>query len=80
MVLQEIGQQPPEREDIAERSPDERLGWRTFRPPPPLGLLFGAVYGALVGMVVAYDIAVLIRFGRLVQARIRERRRAHEAA
>jgi hypothetical protein len=52
----------------------ERFGWRTFRPPPPLGLVFGVVYGAIAGAIIAYDVTVLIRLGRLLGARIRERR------
>ncbi|MEX1253149.1 MAG: hypothetical protein WEE64_02295 [Dehalococcoidia bacterium] len=57
----------------AESTDDERLAWRTFRPPPALGLLFGAVYGAIAGAIIAYDVTVLIRLGRVLRARIQGR-------
>lgn len=62
-----------------EEAPAEHLGWGTFRPPPKTGLVFGAIYGALAGMFIAYDIAVLIRLGRIMQARIREFGEEHGA-
>jgi hypothetical protein len=58
----------------AERDDEERLGWRTFRPPPTLGVAFGVVYGAIAGAIIAYDVTVLIRLGRILRARIQERR------
>jgi hypothetical protein len=58
----------------ATETEGERLSWSTLRPPPPLGLTFGAVYGAIAGAIIAYDITVLIRLGRVLRARIQERR------
>jgi hypothetical protein len=50
----------------------ERFGWRTFRPPPPIALVFGALYGAVAGAIIAWDIAVLIRGFRIVRRRVGE--------
>jgi hypothetical protein len=57
----------------------ERFGLRLFRPPPGRALIFGAVYGAVAGAVIAWDLAVLIRLGRLASARVSEEfgRRRH---
>ena len=48
----------------------ERFGWRTFRPPPPVALVFGAVYGAIAGAIIVWDIAVLMRGSKIVKRRI----------
>jgi hypothetical protein len=60
----------------------ERLGWRTFRPPPPVALIFGAVYGAIAGAIIVWDAVVLIRAGRIIGRRvsdeINERRHRHD--
>jgi hypothetical protein len=58
--------------DEAGPATEEHLGWSTFGPPPPVGLVFGAVYGAIAGLFIAYDVTVLIRIGRIVRARMRE--------
>jgi hypothetical protein len=50
----------------------ERFGWRTLRPPPPIALVFGALYGAVAGAIIAWDIAVLIRGFRIVRRRVGE--------
>jgi hypothetical protein len=57
------------------RTQQERLGWRALRPPPLPALVFGALYGAIAGAVVAWDIAVLIRLGRALQQRLAQRRK-----
>jgi hypothetical protein len=56
----------------AEPQPPEQLGWRILRPPPAAGFAFGALYGAIAGAMIAWDVAVLVRFGRLLRARIAE--------
>jgi hypothetical protein len=56
----------------------EKLGWRALRPPPLPAMIFGAIYGAIAGAVVAWDIAVLIRLGRVLQQRLAQRRRPGE--
>ncbi len=68
-------------DDVSERNGGEptdagaeRIGWHTFRPPPALALLFGAAYGAIAGAVIAYDVTVLIRLGRVLRASIQRRR------
>jgi hypothetical protein len=38
-------------------------------------IIFGALYGAIAGAVVAWDIAVLIRLGRALQQRLAQRRK-----
>ena len=64
------------------RSTDERLGWRTMRPPPLIALVFGAVYGAVAGAFIVWDAVVLIRaakiIGRRVSEEIAERRQRHD--
>ena len=52
----------------------ERFGWRTFRLPPAPALLFGAAYGAVAGAIIAWDISVVIRGGKIVKRRISEER------
>ena len=67
-------------DDATSEQHVERLGWRTLRLPPPAALAFGAVYGAIVGALIAWDIAVVIRGGKIVKRRIseeREKRRQH---
>ena len=49
---------------------DDHFGWHTFRLPPPAALIFGAAYGAIAGAIIAWDIAVVIRGGKLVRKRI----------
>jgi hypothetical protein len=50
----------------------EHFGWRTFRPPPPPAIVFGIIYGAVVGAFIAWDVAVLIRLFRLTRRRVSE--------
>jgi len=64
----------------AEEPLEDHLGWNTFRPPPKIGLAFGAIYGAIAGMFIAYDVAVLIRIARVVRARIRKLDKEPDAA
>jgi hypothetical protein len=51
---------------------DERFGWRTFRPPPSVALVFGAIYGAIAGAIIVWDIVVLIRGGKILKRRVSE--------
>jgi hypothetical protein len=57
----------------------EHFGWRTFRTPPVAAMIVGAVYGAVAGAIIVWDIAVLIRLFRLGRRRVAlelERRRS----
>ena len=56
--------------DAASRAPHERFGWRMFRPPPATALLFGAMSGAIAGLMIVWKIAVLIRGTHIVRRRI----------
>jgi hypothetical protein len=58
--------------DTASGQRRERFGWRTLRLPPLPALVFGTAYGAIVGAVIAWDIAVVLRLGRLLKRRITE--------
>jgi hypothetical protein len=58
--------------DKSRNARDERFGWRTFRPPPPVALVFGAIYGAIAGAIIVWDIVVLIRGGKILKRRISE--------
>jgi hypothetical protein len=61
-------------DDDASEANKERLGWRTLRPPSPVALTFGAVYGAIAGAIVVWDIAVLIRAAKILGRRVSEER------
>ncbi len=56
--------------DAASAQRRERFGWRTFRLPPLPALVVGTAYGAIAGAVIAWDIAVVLRLGRLLKHRI----------
>jgi hypothetical protein len=43
----------------------ETFGLGTFRPPGTAALLFGALYGAIIGVIVVWDVTVLLRLLRL---------------
>ena len=51
----------------------EKLGWGLLRPPPLPAVVFGALYGLLAGMVIAYDIVVLFRLGKALVPKLKER-------
>jgi hypothetical protein len=67
-----MAESPMEELEPPEEKPAERFGWRILRPPPVAGLVFGMIYGAIAGAIIAYDVAVLVRFGRLLRDRISE--------
>ena len=51
---------------------EERMGWRTLRMPPKRALAFGALYGAIMGAIVAWDLAVILRWGKIARRRAGE--------
>jgi hypothetical protein len=51
-------------EEAPEEKP-ETFGLGTFRPPGTAALLFGALYGAIIGVIVVWDVTVLVRLLRL---------------
>lgn len=58
---------------IEKSSSGEKLGWGLLRPPPLPAVVFGALYGLLAGMVIAYDIVVLFRLGKALLPKLKER-------
>ena len=62
-----------------EASNEERFGWSTFRLPPVPALVFGAIYGAIAGAIIAWDIAVIIRGGRIIKRRVSEEIAEHRS-
>jgi hypothetical protein len=41
--------------------------------PPPAALAFGAIYGAVAGAFIAWDIVVLVRLGKILNRRVSEK-------
>jgi hypothetical protein len=58
----------------ASTAEEEHLGWRILRLPPPAALAFGAIYGAVAGAFIAWDVAVVVRLAKIVSRRISEKR------
>jgi hypothetical protein len=56
----------------ASRADEEHFGWRILRLPPPGALVFGAIYGAVAGAFIAWDVAVIFRAGKIVKRRFDE--------
>lgn len=57
--------------DELDTGTPQRFGWHTFAPPPSTALALGVLSGAVVGAIIAYDVAVLVRLGRILRARFR---------
>lgn len=59
--------------ESAESASGEKWGWGLLRPPPAPAFVFGAIYGLIAGMIVVYDIVVLIRMAKVLIPKIKER-------
>ena len=58
----------------------ERFGVRLLRPPPAPAMVFGAMYGVIAGLIIVYDVVVLIRLGKVVGPKVSKQvRRARRA-
>lgn len=56
-----------------ESSTGEKWGWGLLRPPPIPAVVFGAFYGLIAGMIVVYDVVVLIRMAKVMLPKVKER-------
>jgi hypothetical protein len=66
-ILDDVGLEPE------KESQGETWGWGLLRPPPVPAVVFGAFYGLIAGMVIAYDIVVLVRMAKATFPKLKER-------
>lgn len=53
--------------------PAETLSWRILRRPPIAALAVGALSSLLAGLFVIWNVAVMLRVGKVVAPKIRAR-------